>query len=355
MIKGYISYFRFKKGIGFINAEDGKSYFFHISKILDKNAFQGSEVTFDIEKTMDNDKAIDITTVQTPTTKFGIVKFHNTHERFGALYATNGETAFTQVTNDAIYRVGMPIRFEERIISMHDNTQQKRIAYSLLPLPQQYVSHGTIKQWDGVKGIFLTDAGFTLPFTLAEACSPRLFTIDCASEAIIIDNTIHFIHPIAPESTTIAPARIVNINPRQGYALAIGPGIPQAIIGNPPSTIRKGDYINGEFLRNARGFECTRHVVIPKDRVVYGMVTDNSTQIRPVNAPDLVPLPLPKEVIINSRQLQWKPRDGEICECLLAANGAVAPFGAVTVFPAKSNTALSSNSTLNPELVGYSL
>ncbi len=134
MIQGYISYFRMKKGIGFISADDGRSYFFHISKILNEDAYQGSPVQFAAEAAEEkSDKAVDIIVLPAQQTTLGVIKFHNRKEMFGAIVSTDGDYAFTQVTSNVAFAPDQIVSFAVRDITM-PNEKIKRVAYDILPV-----------------------------------------------------------------------------------------------------------------------------------------------------------------------------------------------------------------------------
>ena len=62
-MKGSIQRYFFSKGYGFIDAEDGRSYFFHISNIdIPEGQFPkaGQSVTFELEERYKGKEAINV-------------------------------------------------------------------------------------------------------------------------------------------------------------------------------------------------------------------------------------------------------------------------------------------------------
>jgi|GEM_PF-468145 len=323
MIKGFISYYRLKKGIGFISAEDGCSYFFHISKMLDENAYQGSPVQFETETAEEkSDKAVDIMTLSAEQNLFGAIKFHNHKEMFGSIYAAGGDCAFTQVTNSATFTPGQLVTFAMRPITMPDG-ETKRIAFDIAPLPDKQAARGVITAWDGASGT-LRSADKEFAFDAASVHDPSVLKEGLNAEAALSNGNIVFLRGITQEPGIIGVARVVNINLRQNYALVSGPGIPRAIIGNPSPALRHGSYISGEFIKNVRGFECIRHSVVPADRILHGHVIDGGTKVRLINCGDYPPLELPRNVLLGRKDVPWTPQDGDVCECLLNAEEHIA-------------------------------
>ena len=317
MIRGYISYYRLKKGIGFITAEDGTSYFFHISKLLNEDAYQGSPVQFSVEAAEEkSDKAVDIMVLPVKPTEFGTIKFHNHKDLFGTIITAEGDCAFTQVTGTATFSPNQMVTFASRAIRMPGG-DVKRVAYDILPVPASSLAHGIVTAWDGTVGTFETDDGNTATFAADVAAETDALRAGMEADVAFRDNGIVFLKPHTQEPGITAVARVVNINPRQNYALVSGPGIPRAIIGNPDTSLRHGCYISGEFHKNARGFECVRHTIIPADRVLHGYVIDGGTRVRLINCGNYPALELPKNVLLSRKDTPWVPQDGEVCEFLL--------------------------------------
>lgn len=60
-MKGTVKFFNGNKGYGFINGEDGKDYFVHVSGLkADTNINEGDEVTFDVEEGDKGPKAVNV-------------------------------------------------------------------------------------------------------------------------------------------------------------------------------------------------------------------------------------------------------------------------------------------------------
>ncbi|MBO4311714.1 MAG: DUF3825 domain-containing protein [Desulfovibrionaceae bacterium] len=324
MIQGYISYFRMKKGIGFIAADDGGSYFFHISKILNEDAYQGSPVKFAAEAAEEkSDKAVDIMVLPARQTAFGAIKFHNRKEMFGSISSADGDYAFTQVTSNTVFSPDQIVSFAVRFIKM-PNEDVKRVAYDILPVESDRIVHGVIAEWNGESGIMRAEDGQEFPFTDEIAIMPEAIRTGMEASAVIEEGKALFVKAQTQEPGIMAVARVVNLNPRQNYALVSGPGIPRAIIGNPDPALRHGCYISGEFHKNARGFECTRHAMIPYDRVLHGLVIDGGTRVRLINCGNYPALELPRGVLVGKKDTAWVPQDGEVCEFLLDKDEHVA-------------------------------
>lgn len=312
---GYVSYYILKKGIGFILDEDGESYFFHISRVNGGPLYQGSPVKFEIESSDEKgDKAVDIELAPIDKKIFGVVKFHNRKERFGVINTVGEDCAFTQVNGEETFYPGDFVLFANRYVTMRDG-EEKRVAYAITPLPQERVHSATVRRWDGETGSLTMDDGEVLPFDADMTHSPTTLTPGMAVDVLISSELPVFVHPRREEVTQSSVACVVNINRRQNYALVSGPDIPRAIISNPPAGLRYGTFVRGQFSKNERGFECTRHEVLHASEICYGTVCDNGSQVLLANTE--TPLPLPEKVLLGKKGIMWKPIDGDVCELIL--------------------------------------
>jgi CspA family cold shock protein len=60
-MKGTVKFFNGNKGYGFINGEDGKDYFVHVSGLKEgANITEGDEVNFDVEEGDKGPKAVNV-------------------------------------------------------------------------------------------------------------------------------------------------------------------------------------------------------------------------------------------------------------------------------------------------------
>ncbi len=318
MLQGYITYFKFKKGIGFITeSETDTSYFFHVSKIINTGAYQGSFVSFETEPAdFKSDKAFNIQVLESVGTHYGMVRFHNQRERFGTIHCVDGDCAFTQVNCEQGFTSGQYVRFAVRDLASNSH-EQKRVAYGIEALEQPNVQRGSVREWNGQTGVFVTVDGQETAFELGVVYSPSDMQAGQGAEILFVDNQPVFVRPYKEIPSIRAVARVVNINSKQSYALVSGPGIPRAIIGNPDVDLRHGMFIYGDFHKNERGFECLRYDIVSTSEVRYGHVRDGGTRVRLINCANFPMLDLPRNVLLGKKDSAWVPQDGEVCEFLL--------------------------------------